>query len=35
MEQEAADVTRAYDACFDMRSFGQREGWVGLAGRRQ
>ena len=35
MEQEASDVTRAYDACFDMHSFGQREGWVGLAGRRQ
>jgi ribosomal protein L11 methyltransferase len=35
MEQEAADVTHAYDAWFDMRSFGQREGWVGLTGRRQ
>ena len=34
MEQEVSDVTRAYDACFDIRSFGQREGWVGLSGRR-
>jgi ribosomal protein L11 methyltransferase len=35
MEPEAAEVTRSYDTCFHMRSFGQREGWVGLAGRRQ
>jgi ribosomal protein L11 methyltransferase len=35
MEQEAADVTHAYNACFDMRSFGQREGWVALSGRRR
>ena len=35
MEQEVSDVTHAHDACFDMRSFGQREGWVGLCGRRQ
>jgi ribosomal protein L11 methyltransferase len=34
MEHEVADVTRAYDACFDIRPFGQREGWVGLSGRR-
>lgn len=34
MEQEASDVTRAYDACFDIRPFGEREGWVGLCGRR-
>ena len=34
MEQEVSDVTRAYDACFDIRSFGQREGWAGLSGRR-
>ena len=34
MEQEVSEVTRAYDACFDIRPFGQREGWVGLCGRR-
>jgi ribosomal protein L11 methyltransferase len=34
MEQEVSDVTRAYDACFDIGFFGQREGWVGLSGRR-
>jgi ribosomal protein L11 methyltransferase len=35
LEQEVADVTRAYDAWFDIRPFGQREGWVGLCGRRR
>jgi ribosomal protein L11 methyltransferase len=35
MEHEVSDVTRAYGACFDIRPFGQREGWVGLHGRRQ
>ena len=35
MEAEALDVTRAHDACFDMAPFGQREGWVGLCGRRR
>jgi ribosomal protein L11 methyltransferase len=34
MEQEVSDVTRAYSTCFDIRPFGHREGWVGLAGRR-
>jgi len=34
LEHQAPDVTRAYDACFDIRPFGQREGWVGLSGRR-
>jgi len=34
LEHEVSDVTRAYNACFDMRPFGQREGWVGLFGRR-
>jgi ribosomal protein L11 methyltransferase len=34
MEHEVSEVTRAYDACFDIRPFGQREGWVGLCGRR-
>jgi ribosomal protein L11 methyltransferase len=28
------EVTRAYSACFDMAPFGEREGWVGLSGRR-
>jgi ribosomal protein L11 methyltransferase len=35
MEPEVSEVTHAYDACFDIRPFGQREGWVGLCGRRQ
>lgn len=34
MEREVVEVTHAYDACFDIRPFGQREGWVGLCGRR-
>ena len=34
MEQEAPEVTRAYDAWFDMRIFGARESWVCLWGRR-
>ncbi len=34
MEHETADVTRAYRACFDMRPFGHRDGWVCLEGRR-
>jgi ribosomal protein L11 methyltransferase len=35
MEHEAADVTDAYAACFDVARFGDREGWVCLAGRRR
>jgi len=35
MEHEAADVTRAQDACFDMATFAMREGWAGLSGRRR
>ena len=35
LEQEVSDVTHAYDAWFDIRPFGQREGWVGLCGRRR
>ncbi len=35
LEAESSDVTRAYSACFDMRPFGAREGWVGLSGRRR
>ena len=34
MEHEVSDVTHAYDAWFDIRPFEQREGWVGLSGRR-
>jgi ribosomal protein L11 methyltransferase len=35
MEPEVTDVTRAQDAWFDIAHFGQREGWVGLCGRRR
>lgn len=35
LDQEAGDVTRAYGPWFDIRSFGDREGWVGLSGRRR
>ena len=35
LEQEVSDVTRAYDAWFDIRPFGEREGWVGLCARRR
>ncbi len=31
---ESSDVTHAYSACFDMRPCGEREGWIGLSGRR-
>ena len=34
MEHEVSDVTHAYDTWFDIHPFGQREGWVGLSGRR-
>ena len=34
MEHEAREVTRAYDAWFDMRPFGARESWVCLCGLR-
>jgi len=34
MEREAAEVTRAYQAWFDMCIFGVRESWVCLWGRR-
>jgi hypothetical protein len=27
-------VTAAYATCFDVAPFGERDGWVGLAGRR-
>jgi ribosomal protein L11 methyltransferase len=35
MDNEVSDVTRAYDAWFDIHPFGQREGWVGLCGKRR
>ncbi|MGB6489689.1 MAG: 50S ribosomal protein L11 methyltransferase [Steroidobacteraceae bacterium] len=34
MEQDAPEVERAYDTWFDMRTFGVRESWVCLWGRR-
>jgi ribosomal protein L11 methyltransferase len=34
LEHEVADVTGAYAACFDVARFGDRDGWVCLAGRR-
>jgi ribosomal protein L11 methyltransferase len=35
MQHETADVTGAYAPCFDVTAFGERDGWVGLAGRRR
>jgi ribosomal protein L11 methyltransferase len=35
LEHEAADVTEAYGAWFDMQAFAVREGWSGLAGKRK
>jgi ribosomal protein L11 methyltransferase len=35
MQHQAAEVTQAYDAWFDMRSFASRDDWVGLSGRRR
>jgi len=32
---QCSEVTHAYRACFDMRPFREREGWVGLSGRRR
>ena len=34
MERQEFEVTRAYDAWFDMHTFGVRESWVCLWGRR-
>jgi len=34
LQMEQSEVTRAYSACFDMALFGEREGWLGLSGRR-
>ena len=35
MQHEVAEVTAAYAPCFDVTSFGERDGWVCLAGRRR
>jgi len=35
MPDEAFEVTRANDACFDMQPCGARAGWVALSGRRR
>ncbi|HSY08390.1 MAG TPA: 50S ribosomal protein L11 methyltransferase [Steroidobacteraceae bacterium] len=35
LEDEAHEVTRANDACFHMRPWAQRVGWVALSGRRR
>jgi ribosomal protein L11 methyltransferase len=35
LEHEAADVTQAYGAWFDIHPFEVREGWSGLAGKRK
>ena len=34
LDGEVAEVTHAHRAWFDMRRFGERDGWVGLAGVR-
>jgi ribosomal protein L11 methyltransferase len=34
LEDEATDVTQAYSAWFDIHPFEVREGWAGLAGKR-
>jgi len=34
LDHEAADVTQAYSAWFDIHPFEVREGWAGLAGKR-
>lgn len=35
MDHQAAEVTQAHDAWFDMRAFAKRDDWVGLSGRRR
>jgi ribosomal protein L11 methyltransferase len=35
MTHEASEVTEAYAPWFDVVGFGEREGWMGLAGRRR
>jgi ribosomal protein L11 methyltransferase len=34
LEAEVADVTRAYDAWFDIHPFENRDGWASLSGKR-
>ena len=34
MQHQASEVTRAYAEWFEMSTFGSREGWVALSGRR-
>ncbi len=34
MEHQAEEVARAYRAWFDIRTFGLREGWIAMDGRR-
>jgi ribosomal protein L11 methyltransferase len=35
LADQALEVTRAYDACFDTAPFGNRDGWVCLGARRK
>ena len=35
MTHEVSEVTEAYAPCFDVVGFGERGGWMGLAGRRR
>ena len=35
MEHQAAEVTQAHNAWFDMRPIAKRDDWVGLSGRRR
>ena len=35
MAHEEAEVTAAYATCFDVSRYGDRDGWVALAGRRR
>jgi ribosomal protein L11 methyltransferase len=35
MDHQAAEVTQAHDAWFDMRPIAKRDDWVGLSGRRR
>ena len=34
MMHQESEVAGAYEACFDMHTFGTRDGWIGLCGRR-
>ena len=35
LRSQGPEVTVAYGTCFDMAPFGEREGWLGLSGRRR